>query len=172
MRPSGQRLFAKLPGMNGDQLARLAHVFQVQHESRQQKRPLRRQPERATETNTPNRAWYNQDATPETTSQVGSKLDRVTELLESLIALQSQPSKEWYTPGEVAEQSHTRGGTAYSHWTITEACNQGRIPEARKKGDTEQTSPYKTEKGDKRRWLIPLAALQRILSLGLPPLED
>jgi hypothetical protein len=57
--------------------------------------------------------------------------------------------KEWYTPKEASEIT-----SRYKAATIRQACNLGRIPEAKKVS---------------RQWYIPHQAVERIANLGLPP---
>jgi hypothetical protein len=73
------------------------------------------------------------------------------------LASQTKPEreptkKEWYTPKETTEVV-----PQYKEATIRQACNLGRIPEAKKIS---------------RQWRIPREAVERIANLGLPPLAE
>jgi hypothetical protein len=69
--------------------------------------------------------------------------------------MQAAPvGKEWYNVREVAEMTAKYGVTSYKPWTIRDACNQGRVPGAKRHGG-------------RSRWLIPHAAVMSILNEGL-----
>lgn len=61
--------------------------------------------------------------------------------------------KPYYTTTEVAELSQIYGPIKYAAFTLREACNEGRIPEAFKQSN--------------RNWAIPREAAQKILEVGL-----
>jgi hypothetical protein len=83
-------------------------------------------------------------------------LDRRLANIERLIStMQATPAgKEWYNVREVAEMTARYGVTSYKEWTIRDACNQGRVPGAKRHGG-------------RSRWLIPHTALMSILNEGL-----
>lgn len=63
--------------------------------------------------------------------------------------------KTHYSCAEVAELTQRFGTKRAKEFTVRLACSAGRIPEAQKFPDG--------------RWRIPQAAVERILSVGLPP---
>ena len=78
-----------------------------------------------------------------------NKLDRIT---AGMNGRDEADTKDWYTPKEAAEVV-----PRYKEATIRQACNLGRIPEARKIS---------------RQWYIPREAVERLANLGLPPLVE
>lgn len=87
------------------------------------------------------------------TSTIQAEIAELKEMLQGL----QQPSleKEYYSVKEVAERTQREGVAKYKAFTIRQACNTGRIPEAKKSRTGTQ-------------WLIPRSVLDRILSEGLP----
>ena len=95
----------------------------------------------------------------ETTRQILSSIAEIRRELASIRqsldcraenAVQTMPSKEWYSVRDVAER------TRYSAYTIRQACNTGRIPsEHRKKIENDE-------------WRISASGLETIQNEGLP----
>jgi len=85
---------------------------------------------------------------------------RIDEIFNTLTQEHGIPfEKEFYSVDEVADRSKQDGVTKYEAYTIRQACNKGRIPDAQK-----------ARRG--QRWLIPHSALLRILSQGLEPIAS
>ena len=93
------------------------------------------------------------DAFYETLKSIDERLSDIEVRLSANINCRSL-DKRSYSSAEVAEL--TAGGvTSYRPFTIRQACNDGRIPEA--------------EKLENGLWSLPRKAVERILREGLPP---
>ena len=87
------------------------------------------------------------------THEFGERLDRIEQMLSSLIA--QKTVKEFYTTAEVAELLKK------AEFTVREWCRNGRV----------HADKRPCGRGNSKEWRISHAELQRILNDGLLPVE-
>ncbi|GAG00849.1 unnamed protein product, partial [marine sediment metagenome] len=89
---------------------------------------------------------------PDVTAVIKALEDKLDRVAAGMNGRDETDKKDWYTPKEAVEVV-----PRYKEATIRQACNLGRIPEAKKIS---------------RQWYIPREVVERIANLGLPPLAE